>query len=127
MPKPGATIPGMMPSRPLPDASRSRVETIAAVARDLGVPTYLVGGFVRDLLLDREIRDLDVVVEGDGLGFAARLAEAIGGRVRPHPAFLTAVVETPEGNDVDVATARSELYRAPAALPEVRAADLRQD
>lgn len=117
----------MSSSLPLPGASRSRVEEIAAVARDLGVPAYLVGGFVRDLLLGRETRDLDIVVEGDGIDFAARLAAALGGRVRPHHAFLTAVVETPEGNEIDVATARSELYRAPAALPEVQPSGLRQD
>jgi tRNA nucleotidyltransferase (CCA-adding enzyme) len=105
----------------------TRIETIAALARRQGVPVYLVGGFVRDLLLDRETRDIDVVVEGDGIAFAARLAEAFGGRVRAHPAFLTAAVEGPEGLYVDIATARGELYRAPAALPEVRAATLRED
>jgi tRNA nucleotidyltransferase (CCA-adding enzyme) len=117
----------MLPSPPLPDSSRSRVEKIAAVARDLGVPAYLVGGFVRDLLLGRESRDLDVVVEGDGIELATRLAETFGGRVRPHHAFLTAVVETPEGCDVDVVTARREAYRAPAALPEVQPSGLRED
>lgn len=106
---------------------KARVEAIARVSRALGVPAYLVGGFVRDLLLGRETRDLDVVVEGDGIEFATRLAEALGGRVRAHRAFLTAVVVDPQGEDIDVATARSELYRAPAALPEVQAADLRQD
>jgi tRNA nucleotidyltransferase (CCA-adding enzyme) len=111
----------------LPASQKPRVETIAAVSRRHSVPAYLVGGFVRDLLLGREHRDLDVVVEGDGIDFAARLAEAFGGRVRTHPAFLTAVVEGPEGFHLDVGTARSEVYRAPAALPEVRASTLRQD
>jgi tRNA nucleotidyltransferase (CCA-adding enzyme) len=105
----------------------ARIETIAAVARRHGVAAYLVGGFVRDLLLQRETRDLDVVVEGDGIELAARLAEALGGRARKHGAFLTAVVEIPEGFHVDVVTARSEVYRAPAALPEVQAATLRED
>ena len=103
------------------------IETIAAVSRRHGIPAYLVGGFVRDRLLARETRDLDVVVEGDGLEFAARLAEAFGGRVRVHHAFRTAVVEAPEGFHVDVVTARSEVYRAPAALPEVQTATLRED
>jgi tRNA nucleotidyltransferase (CCA-adding enzyme) len=111
----------------LPPALQARVEPVAAVARQLGLPAYLVGGLVRDLLLGRPHRDLDVVVEGDGLAFAARLAAAVGGRVRAHPAFLTAVVLDPEGFDIDVGTARGESYRAPAALPEVRAAGLRED
>ena len=68
-----------------------------------------------------------MVVEGDGIELAARLAAALGGQVRAHPAFLTAVMVDPQGDDIDVATARSERYRAPAALPEVRAAALRED
>jgi tRNA nucleotidyltransferase (CCA-adding enzyme) len=104
-----------------------RVERIAAVSRRHGIPVHLVGGFVRDLLLGRDNRDLDLVVEGDGLGFAVLLAEELGGRVRTHPAFLTAVVVDPEGFHIDVATARSEFYRAPAALPQVQTSALRQD
>jgi len=111
----------------LPPALASRIETVAAVSRQHGVPVYLVGGLVRDLLLERENRDLDLVVEGDGIDFAARLAEALGGRARAHPAFLTAVVVDPEDFHVDVASARSEFYRAPAALPEVQTSALRQD
>jgi tRNA nucleotidyltransferase (CCA-adding enzyme) len=111
----------------LPPSLSSRIATIAAVSRETGIPVYLVGGFVRDLLLERENRDLDLVVEGDGLEYAARLAEAVGGRMRAHPAFLTAVVVDREGFHIDVATARSEFYRAPAALPEVQTSALRQD
>jgi tRNA nucleotidyltransferase (CCA-adding enzyme) len=106
---------------------RQRIDAIAAVSRDSGTPAYLVGGFVRDLLLGREDRDLDVVVEGDGPAFARRLAQALGGRVREHEAFLTAVVKLPDGGAIDVATARSEFYRAPAVLPEVESSALRQD
>ncbi len=111
----------------VPAAQRARIQAIAAASREQGVPAYLVGGFVRDLLLARENRDLDVVVEGDGIELAARLAAALGGQVRAHPAFLTAVMVDPRGDDIDVATARSERYRSPAALPEVRAAALRED
>jgi tRNA nucleotidyltransferase (CCA-adding enzyme) len=111
----------------VPAAQRARIQAIAAASREQGVPAYLVGGFVRDLLLGRENRDLDVVVEGDGIELAARLAAALGGQVRAHPTFLTAVMIDPGGDDIDVATARSERYRAPAALPEVRAAALRED
>ncbi|MES1241283.1 MAG: CBS domain-containing protein [Acidobacteriota bacterium] len=111
----------------LPPFLRGLVGRIAAVSRRQGIPVHLVGGLVRDLLLGRENRDLDLVVEGDGLGFAALLAEELGGRVRTHPAFLTAVVVDPDGFHIDVATARSEFYRAPAALPEVQTSALRQD
>ncbi len=111
----------------LPPAIAARAAAIARVSRRSGIPAYLVGGLVRDLLLERENRDLDVVAEGDGPGFARLLAEELGGRVRVHPAFLTAVVVDREGFHVDVATARSEFYRAPAALPEVQGSAIRQD
>jgi len=114
-------------SWPLPPALGPRVEAAAAVSRELGVPVYLVGGLVRDLVLGRENRDLDLVVEGDGIAFARRLAEVLGGRVREHREFLTAVVIDAEGFHLDVATARSEFYRAPAALPEVATSAIRQD
>lgn len=111
----------------LPPALAARVETAAAVSREHAVAVYLVGGLVRDLLLGRENRDLDLVVEGDGIHFARLLAAEIGGRVREHHAFMTAVVVDPEGLHIDVASARSELYREPAALPEVETSALRQD
>ncbi len=111
----------------LPPVLTSRIAAIVEVSRRHGIPVYLVGGFVRDLLLERENRDLDLVVEGDGIDFATRLAEALEGRVRAHRTFLTAVVVDPEGFHIDVATARSEFYRAPAALPEVQTSALRQD
>jgi tRNA nucleotidyltransferase (CCA-adding enzyme) len=108
-------------------SARRRIDTAAEVSRETGIPVYLVGGFVRDLLLGHENRDLDIVVEGDGLLFARRLAERLGGRAREHPAFLTAVVVDRDGEHIDVATARSEFYRSPAALPEVQSSALRQD
>jgi tRNA nucleotidyltransferase (CCA-adding enzyme) len=113
--------------RRLTPAVARRTEAVARVSRRAGIPAYLVGGLVRDLLLGRENRDLDVVAEGDGPGFARLLAAELGGRVRVHEAFLTAVVVDPEGFHVDVATARSEFYRAPAALPEVQTSAIRQD
>jgi len=104
-----------------------RLEAVRAVSARTAAPVYAVGGFVRDLLLGRANEDLDLVVEGDGIGFARELAGELGGRVREHAAFLTAVVVDPAGFAIDVATARSEFYRAPAALPEVQTSVLRQD
>jgi len=111
----------------LPPGIARRVETAARLAREHGIAVHLVGGLVRDLLLGRENRDVDLVVEGDGPHFARLLAAELGGRVREHRAFLTAVVVDAEGFHVDVATARSEFYREPAALPEVASSALRQD
>ena len=97
-------------------------EALASVAG-----TWLVGGAVRDLLLAREVIDLDVVVEVDGVAAARRAAEAIGGSVREHDRFGTATVVAPDGFAFDVVTARSESYPEPGALPEVRPGTLEED
>lgn len=103
---------------------------------------YLVGGFVRDLILSLPNADLDIAVEGDGVQFAELLAQELGGRVRVHQKFQTAVVLPPnemlvtaplwikEGREpfhIDVATSRTEFYDYPAALPVVEHASIRQD
>ncbi len=104
-----------------------RIAACRAVARREGVDAYLVGGLVRDLLLARPTRDLDLVVIGEGPRFAAALAAELEGRLRRHPRFLTAEIELARGSVLDVATARSESYSAPAALPEVQPASLEED
>lgn len=111
----------------LDPAIQDRIEAARKVARQEGLPVFLAGGLVRDLLLGRRTGDLDLVVEGDGLRFAAAFAAEVGGRLRRHPRFLTAEIELGDGSVLDVATARAEIYPAPAALPEVRPASLEED
>lgn len=88
---------------------------------------YLVGGAVRDVLLGAESFDVDVAVEGNAIGFARALADALGGRYTPHEKFGTAVVQYGDGNRVDVVTARTERYHAPGALPAVEPATIAED
>lgn len=88
---------------------------------------YLVGGTVRDILLGERSFDVDIAVEGDGIALARTLATALGGRVRPHDKFGTAVVLYGDEERVDVVTARTEFYDAPAALPAVEHASIRED
>jgi len=106
---------------------RELLGTAKAVADTVGIPVYLVGGMVRDLLLGRLNEDVDLVVEGSGIDFAHALAAFVGGRCHPHTPFLTAVVTLPDGHRVDVASARTEFYKTPAALPEVETSLIRQD
>jgi tRNA nucleotidyltransferase (CCA-adding enzyme) len=88
---------------------------------------HLVGGAVRDLLLEREEpQDLDVVVEGVAPLAAREAAAALGGEVREHDRFGTATVVA-QDLVLDVVTARSETYPQPGALPEVRAGSLDED
>jgi len=104
---------------------------VLAAAGDLAARAegraYLVGGAVRDVLLGRAVEDVDVVVEGNGVELAERLVERFGGHAHPHRAFLTAAVHLSSDVRLDVATARTEFYRSPAALPEVQTSAIRQD
>ncbi len=102
-----------------------------ALGRSRQTPVYVVGGFVRDLLLKTPNHDIDLVVEGDGIGFARAFAGVLGGRVRVHKKFLTSVVIFPGAGGkeerVDVATARLEYYESPAALPTVEHSSIKMD
>jgi tRNA nucleotidyltransferase (CCA-adding enzyme) len=88
---------------------------------------YLVGGTVRDILLGEPNFDVDIAVEGDAIGLARSVADALGGRVRAHSKFGTAVVVYGDDQRIDVVTARTEFYDAPAALPSVEHATIRED
>jgi tRNA nucleotidyltransferase (CCA-adding enzyme) len=103
--------------RALPCGARA----LAALGADGGV--HLVGGAVRDLLLERTPREIDLVVEGDVDAAAGRL----GGTVTAHGRFGTATVETEDGCRFDLARARRETYLRPGALPEVEPAGLDED
>lgn len=74
----------------LPPALVNLLHRAGEVAADLNYPLYAVGGFVRDLLLNVPNFDIDLVVEGDAIGLARRLATLCGGRVRSHKRFGTA-------------------------------------
>jgi tRNA nucleotidyltransferase (CCA-adding enzyme) len=83
---------------------------------------YAVGGAVRDLILGRDLIDVDLVVDGD----AAALAHRLGDRVVVHGRFGTATVQI-DGHEIDVAAARRERYAHPGALPDVEPAPIEDD
>lgn len=87
----------------------------------------MAGGAVRDLLLARPVRDVDLVVEADGVRFARRLARRLDARLSEHPRFGTAALELPGGGRLDIATARAETYAHPGALPRVRPGGMAED
>lgn len=124
------------------------------VAGSQGDSLYIVGGFVRDLLLtmlnaansNAKAKtsprfDLDLVVEGNAIALAHHLQQRNGGRVRSHSRFGTAKwildhpipfhadAATPHVtlSSLDFVTARTEFYRHPSALPEVEQSSIRQD
>ncbi len=88
---------------------------------------YAVGGFVRDLLLATPSFDVDLVVEGNGIRFAKAFAQPYKARVKIHERFGTATVTFADGHTLDIATARTESYDHPAALPTVKQSSIKKD
>lgn len=122
-PSPGEVL------RSLPDPVAALVRRVldAADARELGV--HLVGGPVRDLLLGRPVRDVDLLVEPAGGRDAAALAREAatpGMRVTPHDRFGTVTLRS-ERAVLDLATVRRETYAHEGALPTVAPGTLEED
>jgi len=120
------------------------VRHLSRKAHEMGFVPYFVGGLVRDLLLGNPIADVDLVIEGDAIPLARRLAADLGGRVRTHRRFGTAkwllshhvwrqvADRVPDPDDelppsVDFVTARTEFYTYPTALPQVERSSIKQD
>lgn len=111
----------------LPKAIMETLIQLGEAASRLECNAYVVGGFVRDLLLYRKNEDIDVVVEGNGIEFARVFAQAHGARVHTHQKFGTAVIIFPDGFKIDVASARMEYYQFPASLPVVEMSSIKMD
>jgi len=125
-------------NRTLPKKLMGLLKVIGREADKSNLAVFLVGGFVRDLLLGAANYDLDIVVEGDAIRFADQLACKIKGKVVRHKKFGTGtiVMERPKwlplasrGGKfkIDIASAREETYKKPAALPTVKFSSLKED
>lgn len=99
---------------------------IGARAESLGMRAYLVGGTVRDILLGVPNVDIDVSVEGDAEKLVTSWDEP-GCRGTVHGRYNTGTITFPDGEKVDVATARREFYEYAAAQPTVSSDSLKQD
>ncbi len=111
----------------LPSKVHELLKKIEECAKDMGQTAYAVGGFVRDLLMRQKNLDIDIVIEGDGIEFAKRFVKKHGGRVKAHKKFKTAIMLLHGGWKIDVATARTEYYAEPAALPVVEMSSIKND
>ncbi|HMB23643.1 MAG TPA: hypothetical protein VKP08_12455, partial [Anaerolineales bacterium] len=116
------------------------LQLVREQATQAGLPLYIVGGAVRDLVLGRRLNDLDLIVEGDATRLAHSLVSRHGGKATIHskfgtakwflphsltPASLTPNPSTPA--TLDLISARSEIYKHPAALPTVSPGSLADD
>ncbi len=102
--------------------------SVSAVARLTGTSVYVIGGFVRDLLLGRPSKDVDFVVAGSGIDFARRLAEYLGhgSKVRYFKNFGTAMLRF-KGWELEFVGARKESYRKSSRKPIVENGTLEDD
>jgi len=116
---------------------------VGQIGDELGLAVYLVGGCVRDLLMGERNLDTDIMVdplqrpgnsndmgrgsEHNAITLASGFARRRAGRLVRHERFGTAVVVLPDGQKVDFATARTEFYQFPAALPEVEFSSIQED
>ncbi len=129
-----------------PGSFRVLLRKISKLSSVYNMPVYIVGGLVRDLILGIKDFDLDLVVEGDGISFAKILAIKLNGALVIHKNFGTASLYIDRPHDlsvsleetslyrhtrkkfkIDIATARTEIYKKPAMLPEVKFGSLRSD
>jgi tRNA nucleotidyltransferase (CCA-adding enzyme) len=145
-------------SEQLPDVTRQLGDVLSPAqlqllqlagqaASDMGYSVYLVGGFVRDLLLDRVgerngVLDMDIVVEGDAIELIGRMQEQYGGRIVTHQRFGTAkwILDDPDEPvgealgrvqglpaHLDFVSARTEFYTEPTVLPTVAQGSIKLD
>lgn len=112
--------------RTLPPDAHSAVRSLIELADQAGVVIYLVGGPLRDTLLSRPSLDIDLAVEGDAPSLALALGQQLSAPVTAHQAFGTATLRS-RGWHIDLATARTETYRQPGALPHVTPATINDD
>jgi tRNA nucleotidyltransferase (CCA-adding enzyme) len=132
--------------RALPVERKRLLRLISEGAESRGDALFIVGGFVRDLLLGQASVDFDLVVEGDAIALAHSLADRFGGKVSSHRRFGTAkwtlahddenLIDAIGGDPVsirdlpeslDFVSARTEFYTHPTALPSVRSGSIKLD
>ena len=118
------------------------IKVIASTAYDMKMHVYLVGGVVRDILLNTPLYDIDFVVEGNAIELAKKLTALYGGKATSHKQFGTAKwflenTKIPSGaaasqsinslKSVDLISARTEFYKNPSALPTVKLSSIKLD
>ncbi|MFN2196974.1 MAG: CBS domain-containing protein [Anaerolineales bacterium] len=133
----------------LPPARLALLRAVASAAYEQHAALYIVGGFVRDLLLGLPSLDLDLVVEGDAITLANRLQDKYGGRLTSHSRFGTAkwhlhqlktqlvqklapltlgtLIPDDFPDFIDLISARTEFYTHPTALPTVERGSIKLD
>ena len=97
------------------------------ISSKIDIPSYVVGGYVRDALLSRDTNDIDIMVEGDVIKFSNELAKSLNvKKIVEFPDFCTVLVPYSEIN-IHVASARKESYKEKSRKPEVELCTIEED
>ncbi|MEW6061898.1 MAG: HD domain-containing protein [Bacteroidota bacterium] len=109
------------------EIQNSTLKRIGSIADEYSVEAYVVGGYVRDLLLGREVNDIDIVVLGDGVAFARNVSARLGKtRVVTFEKFGTAMLPYENGK-IEFVGARKESYSKQSRKPTVATGTLEDD
>ena len=101
--------------------------TAGSLSDELAIPSYIVGGYVRDIILNRETTDIDIMVEGDGILFAKKLSQKLNiDNIVVYEKFQTALIPYKE-IQIEIATARTEIYSENSRKPEIKSTSINED
>ena len=104
----------------------SIIDTISIEAELSGKEVYLVGGFVRDLILNRRNKDIDVMVVGNGIDFAKLISNKLNKKLQIFKNFGTAMLET-ENYEIEFVGARKESYSRDSRNPIIKPGSFHDD
>lgn len=100
---------------------------IGKICDELGVNAYLVGGYVRDIVLGEKTTDIDIMITDDAISIAEKIAGRFGVKLSAvYKKFRTALLEV-NGLKIEFASARKESYDRSSRKPNVEAASLQDD
>lgn len=111
----------------LPENILDVLKRAGIVAVNNGVNAYLIGGMVRDMLLETENRDLDIAIDGSLESYIPELATELNGEYTYNSQFRTGNIKLTSGFVIDLAETRKEVYQYTGALPEVESSNMLED
>ncbi|MEJ5173313.1 MAG: DHHA1 domain-containing protein [Hydrogenothermaceae bacterium] len=111
----------------LPQSVITHFREIGQLSQKLGFRAFLVGGFVRDIVMGRKNLDIDILIEGDATVVVREYGKLKNVSYFYYPEFLTGYIKTEEGLKIDFASARKEVYDYPGAYPRVEIASVKED
>lgn len=112
---------------PLKELQHPVFKIVSGVAEAEGIDAYVIGGYVRDLIMKRQSKDIDIMTVGNGIDLAGKVAEKLGtARVQVFKNFGTAMIRYHD-LDIEFVGARRESYTPDSRKPDVETGTLEDD